>query len=92
MKTKRVLIIGYVWVEPNSSAAGSRMLQLIEQFLKAYYQITFSSPAQKNEKAFDLTKLGVDEKKIELNNVSFDDFVKELNPTCLLYTSPSPRD
>ena len=30
---QNVLIIGYVWVEPNSSAAGSRMMQLIEQFL-----------------------------------------------------------
>ena len=29
----RVFIVGSVWVEPHSSAAGSRMLQLIQFFL-----------------------------------------------------------
>ncbi|WP_158839367.1 glycosyltransferase family 4 protein [Polaribacter sp. L3A8] len=85
MNTQQVLIIGYVWVEPNSSAAGSRMLQLIEQFLQEGYKITFASPAQKSDKAASLNSLGVDEVAIELNNVSFDDFIKELNPTIVLF-------
>ncbi len=82
---KHVLIIGYVWVEPNSSAAGSRMLQLIELFLKNNYKITFASPAQKSEKAIHLTELGVDERSIELNNTSFDDFISKLNPSIVLF-------
>ena len=82
---QQVLIIGYVWVEPNSSAAGSRMLQLIEQFLKQNWKVTFASPAQKSEKAASLGSLGIDEVSIELNNTSFDDFIKDLQPTIVLF-------
>ena len=41
----RVLIIGYVWPEPRSSAAGGHMMQIIESFLQEGWHITFSSPA-----------------------------------------------
>ena len=85
MQIKSLLIIGAVWVEPNSSAAGKRMLQLIAQFLERDYKITFTSPAQKNEKAIDLISSGIIEVAIELNNASFDVFVKELNPTIVLF-------
>ena len=85
MTKKSVLIIGYVWVEPNSSAAGSRMLQLIQQFIKVGYKIAFASPAQKGEKAIDFTSLGIDEITIVLNNASFDDFIKELNPDIVVF-------
>ena len=85
MQIKSLLIIGAVWVEPNSSAAGKRMLQLIAQFLERDYKITFASPAQKNEKAIDLISSGINEVAIELNNASFDVFVKELNPTIVLF-------
>ncbi|WP_233899714.1 glycosyltransferase [Tenacibaculum piscium] len=82
---KQLLIIGYVWVEPNSSAAGSRMLQLIELFKKNNYKITFASPAQKGEKAFNLSEIDVNEVFIELNSASFDDFIEELNPEIVLF-------
>lgn len=85
MQRKSLLIIGAVWVEPNSSAAGKRMLQLIAQFLERNYKITFASPAQKNEKAIDLFSLGINEVAIELNNISFDVFIKELNPNIVLF-------
>ena len=85
MQRKSLLIIGAVWVEPNSSAAGKRMLQLIAQFLERDYKITFASPAQKNEKAIDLFSLGINEVSIVLNNVSFDNFIKELNPNIVLF-------
>ena len=61
------------------------MLQLIAQFLERDYKITFASPAQKNEKAIDLISLGINEVVIALNNVSFDKFIKELNPTIVLF-------
>jgi glycosyltransferase involved in cell wall biosynthesis len=82
---QHVLIIGYVWVEPNSSAAGSRMLQLIEQFLKQNWKVTFASPAQKSETAASLNSISVDEVSIELNNTSFDHFIKDLQPTIVLF-------
>ncbi|QXP72285.1 glycosyltransferase [Polaribacter sp. R2A056_3_33] len=61
------------------------MMQLIEQFLKHNFKITFASPAQKSEKATSLNSLGIDEVSIELNNASFDDFIKELQPTIVMF-------
>ena len=46
MSHSNLLIIGFVWPEPNSSAAGSRMLQLIEQFQKQGFDVTFASAAK----------------------------------------------
>jgi glycosyltransferase involved in cell wall biosynthesis len=83
--TQHFLIIGTVWVEPNSSAAGSRMLQLIELFLKQNWKITFACAAQKSNNAIDLKKLGIEEVSIQINSSSFDDFVKELNPSIVLF-------
>ncbi|MGY5354572.1 glycosyltransferase [Wenyingzhuangia sp. IMCC45467] len=80
-----LLIIGYVWPEPTATAAGSRMLQIIEQFNLEGYQITFASPAQKPPTAFDLSTINVAEKAIKLNNVSFDEFLVKLNPTVVLF-------
>lgn len=85
MSTQQVLIIGYVWIEPNSSAAGSRMLQLIEQFLKQNWKVTFSCPAQKSANAKNLNALGIDTVSIELNKTSFDDFIKQLQPSIVLF-------
>ncbi|MFD2727335.1 glycosyltransferase family 4 protein [Hyunsoonleella rubra] len=85
MAEKNLLIIGYVWPEPKSSAAGSRMLQLIEAFLLGGYDITFASPCAKTENAFDLNLIGVSQKSIALNNSSFDSFIKQLNPDVVLF-------
>jgi glycosyltransferase involved in cell wall biosynthesis len=85
LSSQQVLIIGTVWVEPNSSAAGSRMQQLIELFLKQNYKVTFAAASQKNENSVALNSIGVDEVAIELNNISFDNFVKKLNPTIVIF-------
>jgi len=82
---KTLLIIGFVWPEPKSSAAGSRMLQLIEAFQSDDYQITFASPCAKSHNAFNLERIGVSQESIELNNTSFDVFVKHLNPDVVLF-------
>lgn len=84
-REKCVLIIGYVWVEPRSSAAGSRMLQLIEQFSTAGYHVVFSSPAQKGVRAADLSLFKVEEVEIQLNHSSFDIFVKDLSPEVVIF-------
>ncbi len=85
MENKKLLIIGFVWTEPKSSAAGSRMMQLIEVFQSQNYQITFVSPCAKNDNAFDLKSIDVKTYSIELNNSSFDSFVKELNPDVVMF-------
>lgn len=80
-----VLIIGFVWPEPKSSAAGSRMMQLINAFQSRNFNITFASPCAKSENAFDLESINILQKNIELNNSSFDDFIKQLNPSIVLF-------
>lgn len=81
----RLLIIGTVFPEPNSSAAGSRMLQLIELFQKHNWEITFASAAAESEHATDLSEFGVKQVSVKLNDSSFDDFVRELNPQLVLF-------
>ena len=82
---KKLLIIGQVWPEPTSSAAGTRMIQLIDCFKKAEFEITFACAASKSDYSFDLISKGVKEVEIQLNDESFDDFVKELNPEIVLF-------
>lgn len=82
---KKVLIIGYVWPEPCSSAAGSRMLQLIELFVSQSWQIVFASPANLSEHRYDLAQIGVEEKAIALNCSSFDGYLAELQPDMVLF-------
>ena len=81
----RIFIVGSVWVEPNSSAAGSRMLQLIEFFLSQKWTVSFGTTAAKNENSLDLKTLGVQEFFLALNSSSFDDLLKEVDPTMVLF-------
>lgn len=82
---KKLLIIGFVWPEPNSSAAGGRMMQLISIFKENGFEITFASAAQDSDFMVDLSKFGVAKKSIELNSSSFDDFITEINPDVVLF-------
>ena len=81
---QQLLIIGYVWIE-KTTGAGNRMLQLLNVFKNHNYTITFATPAQKTENSLNLAELGIEEKSIELNSSSFDDFVKELQPDVVLF-------
>lgn len=82
---QRVLIIGFVWPEPKSSAAGGRMVQLISIFATQGFDITFASSASDSDYMIDLESLAVAKKSITLNCSSFDVFVKDLNPTIVLF-------
>lgn len=80
-----LLIIGFVWPEPNSSAAGGRMMQLISLFQEQGFEVTFASPAQDSDFMVDLSQYNIKKKSIVLNCVSFDNFIKELNPNLVLF-------
>lgn len=85
MHKKRLLIIGLVWPEPSSTAAGNRMLQLVHFFLEQGYDITFASTASETTLSLGLEELGVQTAFIRLNHDSFDDFIRELNPEIVLF-------
>jgi O-antigen biosynthesis protein len=82
---KHLVIIGTVWPEPTSTAAGSRMLQLISLFQKHDYEITFLCSASKSDFSFDLNQISVKTKAIQLNDSSFDTEITELNPNVVLF-------
>jgi hypothetical protein len=81
----KCVIIGFVWPEPTSSAAGIRILQLIHSLLNENYDVVFVTQAQESDFAFDLTSLNVATYKIQVNDSSFDKFIKEQNPDIVLF-------
>lgn len=85
MKEKKVLFIGLVWPEPTSSAAGFRMMQLIDTFINQSYQVTFASAAAKSPYSATLKASGVHEQAIELNSASFDSFIADLQPDIVIF-------
>ncbi|WP_411766999.1 glycosyltransferase family 4 protein [Winogradskyella sp. A3E31] len=85
MSHSNLLIIGFVWPEPRSSAAGSRLLQIIEQFQNQGFDIVFATAAKHSDNAFDLDSISVKAESIKLNDSSFDDFVKNLNPDVVVF-------
>lgn len=82
---KNLVIIGKVFPEPNSTAAGSRMIQLMDLFLTQNYQITFLSTASVSENSFDLSSKNISFQNIVLNDSSFDELIKNLNPEIVIF-------
>lgn len=82
---KHLVIIGSVWPEPDSSAAGTRMWQLIELFQEDRWQITYASASTPSSHRMDLPARGVAEARIKLNCDSFDAWLVEQRPTAVLF-------
>ncbi|BAO56416.1 glycosyltransferase [Nonlabens marinus] len=81
-----LLIIGYIWPEPNRTAAGYRMLQLIDLFIDQGYQITFCSAAKiKSTSRIPLESRGVKMIPVQLNSDLFDDLLNQQQPEVVLY-------
>ncbi len=81
---KTILIIGKHWPEPASSAAGSRMIQLIEA-LSHLGQINFASAAAASVHSADLEKWNVRCEIIRLNDSEFDAFIQNLQPDLVIF-------
>lgn len=81
----KLLIIGLTWPEPQATAAGSRMLQLIAYFIKCGYEVTFASAASKSKLSFDFSDMAVSCIDIVLNSDTFNDQLKELKPGIVLF-------
>ncbi|MCB4436555.1 glycosyltransferase family 4 protein [Alteromonas sp. McT4-15] len=79
------VIIGYVWPEPNSSAAGQNMLSIIKSMCSAGHKVTFLTAATDSEHKTDLESLGVDSREIALNCSSFDSLIEDLAPDIVVF-------
>ena len=82
---QNLLIIGSVWPEPQSSAAGVRMMQLIKFFLSQGLKVTFASAAADSPYCADLSKLNITKVNVELNSSDFDIFILQLNPSIVVF-------
>lgn len=81
----RILIIGHVWPEPDSSAAGRRMIQLISLFQDQGWEIVFASSALKSSHMTDLKQIGVKTDNIEINSPDFDRYINNLQPSLVMF-------
>lgn len=79
------LIIGYVWPEPNSSAAGRRILDLIDALQAGGIAVHFACAASPTEHQCDLRALNVTTHAIALNCDSVDRWVAELAPDVVVF-------
>lgn len=85
MHSNKVLILGLTWPEPKATGAGIRMMQLIHWFLEKKFQITFASTAAFNDYSENLTAYGIDQQPVKLNHHSFDELVRRLNPSIVVF-------
>lgn len=82
---KTLVVIGSVWPEPDSSAAGARMLQLIRLLRPRFESVVFACVAEPGPRCADLHEYGVDPARIRLNCDSFDRWLAGLKPDAVLY-------
>ncbi len=82
---KHLVIIGQIFPEPDSTAAGKRILQLIDFFIRHEFRITFLSAANSSQQSFDLSSKNIETHIIQLNDSSFDHLVKKLQPDFVLF-------
>mgnify|MGYP005632658015 CR=1 FL=1 len=81
----KVLFVGLVWPEPQSTAAGQNILSYINFFIASGCEVTFACAAEQTEQSAPLTSLGVKEQAITLNDSSFDTFVNQLAPDITVF-------
>ena len=79
------LIIGKVWPEPTSTAAGRRTNDVITALQLGCWQVHFASAAQRGEHALDLEAIGVTTHEIAVNDAAFDPWVKALAPQVVIF-------
>lgn len=82
---KNLIIIGTVFPEPQSTAAGSRMLQLMDLFLEMGFKISFLSAANISEFSHDFQNLAIEFFNIKLNDDSFDDLIEKIAPEIVVF-------
>lgn len=85
LNMKKLLIIGHTFPEPATTAAGGRMMQLIDLFSEMAFQITFASTALVSERSADLKSRNISIENILLNDPSFDIFLKDLKPEIVIF-------
>ncbi len=83
MQNKKLLIIGFIFPESKATAAGWRMLKLIEMFQKEY-TVYFGSPATKNDNSDVLE--GVERSfSIPINSEEANEILLDIAPDVVVF-------
>ncbi|WOH37335.1 glycosyltransferase family 4 protein [Thalassotalea fonticola] len=82
---KKILVIGYVWPEPNSSAAGTHMMSIMRLYKQQGWQVEFATPAQKSDHMIDLANENISSQSITLNCDSFDTYISAYEPDIVMF-------
>lgn len=82
---QKLIIVANVLPESKSSAAGARMMQLIELFLKNKWSVTFAALASSNDLGDNIEILGVKTVNIRVNDPAFDEFIRSEQPDVVLF-------
>jgi len=82
---RRLLLIGHVWPEPRSSAAGQRSLSLLREFSRAGWHVTFASAAERSERSEGLEDVTDETVSIALNDDGFDAFARHCRPDAVIF-------
>ncbi|HTL11689.1 MAG TPA: glycosyltransferase [Bdellovibrionota bacterium] len=85
MEQTRALFIGSVWPEPQSSAAGVRMMQLIRVFRSAGAEVHFAAPTRDGDSRDALAATGVTCWDAPLNDSAFDATVARIAPHWIVF-------
>jgi len=85
VKSLNVLLIGYVWPERTSSAAGLRDWNLVEAIVGAGWKLTYACAAQRNIFSDELERAGVEVVSIQVNHSDFDRWVSGLKPDLVVF-------
>ncbi|MFT5837058.1 MAG: hypothetical protein ACI9ZV_000561 [Candidatus Azotimanducaceae bacterium] len=79
------LIIGKVWPEPSSTAAGRRTLDVMTALSARGWTLHFASSAQQGAHAPDLRARGVATHIIAVNDSAFDGWIESLAPDVVIF-------
>lgn len=80
-----LLVLGYVWPEPKSSAAGWRMLSLLRMYREQGWRIVFACAAELSIHRFDLTDWDIEEWSIAVNDSELAAQFAALAPDAVLF-------
>jgi glycosyltransferase involved in cell wall biosynthesis len=79
------LILGKVWPEPSSTAAGRRTSDVIRSLQAAGWRVSFACAAQPSMYRLDLDALGVNAHSVQPNDSAFDAWIAELAPDVVVF-------
>jgi len=85
MSQIHVLMIGYVWPEPTSSAAGLREVNCIEAIRSAGWKVSYASPSKDNPYREKLIEMGIETFSVQANDLGFDSWIQNLCPDFVIF-------